>query len=256
MAGTDPLNHRDVIYTRGVALYRDQGVVLRTIKLGEADRIVTIFTQAHGKVRAVAKGIRKTGSRFGGRLEPTSHVAFQCYEGRELDVVTQVETIDANRVLREHFGALTHAISMLEAVDQVAVDRERNLALYRMLVSALRTMSENPSPMVAPAFHWKVLSLEGFHPMLDECVRCGTTDGPFLAFAVAEGGVVCGSCVTLVGVRVQARTLELLGSIFDGGLRSVLVEPAGPATQELERLGISALEYHLERRLRSASLLV
>ena len=78
-------------------LYRDQGVVLRTIKLGEADRIVTFLTQGHGKVRAVAKGVRKSGSRFGARLEPTSHVAIQCYRGRELDVVTQVETIDANR---------------------------------------------------------------------------------------------------------------------------------------------------------------
>lgn len=240
----------------GVPLYRDQGVVLRTIKLGEADRIVTVFTQAHGKVRAVAKGVRKTASRFGGRLEPTSHVALQCYEGRELDVVTQVETIDANRALREHFGALTHAVSMLEAVDQVTVDRERNLALYRMLVGALRTMAERPSPVVASAFHWKVLSLEGFHPMLDVCAGCGTREGPYLAFALAEGGVVCGPCTARSGVRVQPRTLELLRRIFDGGLRSVLDEPVGEATRELERLGISALEHHLERRLRSSALLV
>ena len=96
-------------------LYRDQGVVLRTIKLGETDRIVTILTQGHGKVRAVAKGVRKPGSRFGARLEPMTHVAVQCYRGRELDVVTQTETIDANRALREHYGCLTHAISMLES---------------------------------------------------------------------------------------------------------------------------------------------
>ena len=125
-------------------LYRDQGVVLRTIKLGETDRIVTILTQGHGKVRAVAKGVRKTGSRFGARLEPMSHVALQCYRGRELDVVTQVETIDANRPLREHYGCLTHAISMLEAIDQVAQEREPNPALYRMLVGALRTLAEHP----------------------------------------------------------------------------------------------------------------
>ena len=112
-----------------MALYRDQGVVLRTIKLGEADRIVTILAQGHGKVRAVAKGIRKSTSRFGARLEQTSHVALQCYRGRELDVVTQVETIDAFRQLREHYGSLTHAIAMLEAVDQVAQEREANPAL-------------------------------------------------------------------------------------------------------------------------------
>src|SRR6201989_3108334 len=100
-------------YTDVVNLYRDQGVVLRTIKLGETDRIVTILTQGHGKVRAVAKGVRKTTSRFGARLEPTSHVALQCYRGRELDVVTQVETLEAHRALREEYALFTHAIPML-----------------------------------------------------------------------------------------------------------------------------------------------
>ena len=152
--------------------------MLRTIKLGETDRIVTILTQGHGKVRAVAKGVRKSGSRFGARLEPTSHIALQCYRGRELDVVTQVETIDANRALREHYGCLTHAISMLEATDQVAQEREANPALYRMLVGALRTLAENPNPLVSAAFFWKLLSLEGFHPLLDACARCGDEDGP------------------------------------------------------------------------------
>ena len=156
-----------------MALYRDQGVVLRSIKLGETDRIVTMLTRANGKVRAVAKGVRKPGSRFGARLEPTSHIAFQCYRGRELDIVTQVETIDANRALREHYGCLTHSISMLEAVDQVALEREPNHALYRMLESALRTLAREPSPIVSAAFFWKLLSLEGFHPMLDSCARCG-----------------------------------------------------------------------------------
>jgi DNA repair protein RecO (recombination protein O) len=113
-------------------LYRGEGVVLRTIKLGEADRIVTFMTLGHGKVRAVAKGIRKTTSKFGARLEPTSRVAFQCYRGRELDIVTQVETMEANRHLREEYALLTHAIPMLEAVDQVAQEREPNPALYRM----------------------------------------------------------------------------------------------------------------------------
>src|SRR5690606_37782486 len=129
-----------------------------TIKLGEADRIVTFMTKGHGRVRAVAKGIRRTGSRFGARLEPTSHVALQLYRGRELDIVTQVETIDANRVLREHYGCLTHAISMLEAVDQVAPEREPNPALYRMLTNALRTLAAEPSPIVSAAFFWKLLS--------------------------------------------------------------------------------------------------
>src|SRR3954469_22125249 len=171
-------------------LYRDSGVVLRTIKLGEADRIVTVFTQGHGKVRAVAKGVRKTTSKFGARLEPTSHIAVQCYRGRELDVVTQVETIESNRALREGYGLLTHAVPMLEAVDQVAQEREPNPALYRMLTGALRTLAASASPAVTPAFFWKLLSLEGFHPLLDMCVRCSEADADLVAFAVEDGGMV------------------------------------------------------------------
>jgi DNA repair protein RecO (recombination protein O) len=238
-----------------VSLYRDQGVVLRTIKLGETDRIVTLLTQGHGKVRAVAKGVRKPGSRFGARLEPTSHVAFQCYQGRELDVVTQAETIDANRALREHYGCLTHAVSMLEAADQVAQEREPNAALYRMLVGALRTLADTPTPLVSAAFFWKLLSLEGFHPLLDECARCGTPEGPFLAFDVDEGGVLCATCGRVVGWRLDDDTLALVRRILGGELRAALAQPPGPANAATERLALVTLEHHLERRLRSAALL-
>jgi len=237
-------------------LYRDKGVVLRTIKLGEADRIITFLTQANGKVRAVAKGVRRTASRFGARLEPTSHVALQCYRGRELDVVTQVETIDANRALREHYGCLTHAVSMLEAVDQVAQERERNTALYRMLVGALRTLAADPSPVVSAAFFWKLLSLEGYHPMLDPCVRCGFDEPPFVAFDLDEGGVLCDGCGHHSGRRVTPDALDVLNRILGGQLNSVLMSPpTAPVLSEVERLGIAALEYHSERRLRSAALL-
>jgi len=239
-----------------VSLYRDQGVVLRTIKLGETDRIVTVLTQGNGKVRGVAKGIRKPGSRFGARLEPTSHVALQCYKGRELDVITQVETLDAFRPLREHYGCLTHAISMLEAVDQVAQERERNVALYRMLVGALRTLAATPSAVITPAFFWKLLSLEGFHPLLDACARCGDDAGPFLAFDLGEGGLLCGACGQFGGLRVQPAAVELLRSMLGGELNRVLADPPSPAVvMEVERLAVAALEYHLERRLRSAALL-
>ena len=239
-----------------MSLYRDQGVVLRTIKLGEADRIVTLFTQVNGKVRAVAKGIRRPGSRFGARLEPTSHVALQCYRGRELDIVTQVETIDSHRELREHYGSLTHAVSMLEAVDQIAQDRERNLPLYRMLVGALRTLAERPSPVVSAAFFWKLLSLEGFHPLLDGCARCGDESGPFPAFDLGEGGVLCDTCSRTGGRRVGAETLAVVEQIVGGQLNRVLDDPpTGAVLTEVERLAIGALEYRSERRLRSAALL-
>jgi DNA repair protein RecO (recombination protein O) len=231
-------------------------VVLRSIKLGETDRIVTILGLGHGKVRAVAKGVRKPGSRFGARLEPTSHIAFQCYRGRgELDVVTQVETIEAHRGLREHYGCLTHAVAMLEATDQVAQDREPNPPLCRMLAGALRTLAASPAALVSAAFFWKLLSLEGFHPMLDVCARCGDETGPFVAFDLFDGGVLCESCGALGGRALPPASLALLRRILGGELRGALAEPPSAATADVERLALAALEHHIERRLRSAALL-
>ena len=250
-------------------LYRDEGVVLRAIKLGEADRIVTIFTQGHGKIRAVAKGIRKTTSKFGARLEPMSRVALQCYKGRELDIVTQAESLDSNRALREEYALLTRSVPMLEAVDQVAQDREPNPAMYRMLTGALHTLAATRNPLVTPAFFWKLLSLEGFHPLLDGCARCGEPDAALetgiagdtgsdhelVAFDLEEGGTVCRSCARGGGRPVTPGGLALLRRVLGGGLNGALAEAPGPAAHEVEQLGVRALEHHVERRLRSAVLL-
>jgi len=234
--------------------------VLRTVKLGEADKIVTILTLHRGKVRAVAKGLRKTGSRFGGRLEPTSHVSLQCYEGRELDVVTQVETVDAFRRLREDYASLTTALAMVEATDQVAQEHERNPLLYQMLVRALLTLDDDPSPVLAAAFLWKLLSLEGFHPVLEVCAGCeepvGETREPVVVDLDA-GGVLCRSCAGPLGRRhaIGPAALSLVQRILGGDLKRALAVPEGPAVREAERMALDALEHHVERRLRSAPLL-
>ena len=129
-----------------MSLYRDDGVVLRTWRLGEADRIIVLLTAEHGKVRAVAKGVRKTRSKFGGRLEPTSHVAVQLHRGRgDLDIVTQAETLDRFEGLRLDAERFAEASSLLEAIDVVAPDREPDRERYRMLVGALRTLNERPA---------------------------------------------------------------------------------------------------------------
>ena len=237
-------------------LHRDEGVVLRTVKLGEADRIITIFTAEHGKVRAVAKGVRKSGSRFGARLEPPSNVAVQCYRGRDLDVVTQVECIDVFRTIREDYTNLTRAAAILEVVDQLSPDREPNPALHRMLVGALRTLDATPSPVITPAFFWKALSLEGFHPFLEACVRCGETAEEYPAIDLAEGGALCPTCGRLGGTRITPEGFALLGQLVTGGLHRAMADPPAPeAILEVERLGVAALEHHSERRLRSAALL-
>jgi DNA repair protein RecO (recombination protein O) len=236
-----------------MSLYRDSGVVLRTIRLGEADRIVTFVTQAHGKVRAVAKGVRKTKSRFGGRLEPTTHVAAQFYEGRELDIVTQVETLDHFRAIRDDLDRVAKATSLLEAVDQVAQEREPNSRLYTMLVGALRALAAHDAPLLVPAFFWKLLSLEGAHPLLDRCAGCGADDEEMVAFEMAVGGALCRTCRQ--GQAVTPEALALVRRILEGGLAEALNEPPSPATHEVEHLAARALEAHLERRLRSLHVL-
>src|ERR1700694_5974357 len=173
-----------------MALYRDRGVVLRTYRLGEADRIIVVLTEGHGKVRAVAKGVRKTKSRFGSRLEPTSHVALLLYEGRELDVITQADTIEHHPSMREDLTRWAKATPVLEAVDHVAQDREPDVQLYRMAVGALRALEQHDSPLLVPAFYWKLLAAEGVAPLVDGCARCGATD-ELVAFDLTEGGVLC-----------------------------------------------------------------
>lgn len=233
-------------------IYREVGIVLRTIRLGEADKIVTIVTEGRGKVRAVAKGVRKTKSRFGGRLEPLSHVSLQLYEGRNLDTVTQAETIDHFRAIREDLERLGQATTMLEVIDALVQEGEDDPRLYQMLVGALRTLEAAPSPLVVPAFFWKLLAHVGFRPMLDECVSCGATD-KLVAFDLAEGGALCRSCAR--GTRISPEALSLLRRILGGDLVAVLAEPPSPPGYEIEHLATRAIEHHLERRIRSAGIL-
>ena len=235
-----------------MGLYRDEAVVLRTMRLGEADRIVTLLTRGRGKVRAVAKGVRKTKSRFGGRLEPPTHVSLLMYEGRELDIVTQAETLDHFGAIRDDLDRLARATSMLEAVDQVAQEREPSPRLYLMLVGALRALAARDAPLIVPAFFWKLLSLEGSHPLLDRCASCGAEEA-LEAYDQAEGGVLCRSCRR--GRPISAEALSILRRILGGGLAQVLEEQPGPATREVEHLAVRSLEGHLERRLRSLGVL-
>jgi DNA repair protein RecO (recombination protein O) len=231
-------------------LYRDQAIVLRTWKLGEADRIVNLMTKGHGKVRAVAKGVRKTKSKFGGRLEPTAHVALQLYEGRELDIVTQAESLDQFATFRTDVDRFTGASAMLEAVDQVAQEGERNPELYQLLLGALRALAGPGGPLVLPAFFLKLLALEGFRPMLDRCAGCGE-EAELVAFNDLDGGALCATCRR--GVAISPEALALMRLILGGKLGEALSQPAGPATHEVQVLATGALEHHLERRLRSVN---
>ena len=235
-------------------LYRDTGVVLRTYKLRESDRIVVIHTAENGKVRAVAKGVRKTRSKFGARLEPMSHVRLLLYRGRELDIVSQAEAVEPLSPMLSSLDRASQGLAAIEAVDQLSLERQPNLQLYRMLVGVLRSIATNPSPLTVAAFYWKLLANEGMRPELDRCLRCGEVEpgAQFVAFDLNEGGVLCRSCRS--GQSISPEALTVMREVLGGQLVHALAREESPVTHEVSSLATKALEFHIERRLKAVAM--
>lgn len=238
-----------------MSLLQDRGVVLRTYRLGEADRIVVLLTEGHGKVRAVAKGVRKTASKWGARLEPLSHVALLWWQGRsDLAVVSQAEVVDAFKPVREDLDRMARALSIVEVAEQIGHEGHADPGLYRMLVGALRTLADRryEPTMVAPAFFWKALAHEGSEPVLDGCAACGAPSASveLVAFDMAQGGVLCRGCRR--GRPVSPAALATVREILGGSLGRVLSGPVPDSAEEVTTLATEAMEAHLDRRLRAA----
>jgi DNA repair protein RecO (recombination protein O) len=233
-------------------LYRDEGVVLKTTKLGEADRIVTLMTRDNGKVQAVAKGVRKTKSRFGGRLEPFSYVNLIIYRGRNLDTITSVEIRESFDIVRTDYARLLAAAALVEVVEKITPDRERLIPVYSLLVSGLQAIARDKGASVVPAFMVKLLSVSGYHPQLTVCAGCGDA-GPFGGFSPSLGGAVCEECwrQDRGAVRLAPDRIALLGRLLDSEFGEAVERPA---LLEITQVLRSYAEYHLERPLRSVHL--
>ena len=200
-------------------LYRDRAVVLRQHKLGEADRIVTLLTREHGLVRAVAKGVRRTRSKFGARLEPFAHIDVQLHPGRNLDIVTQVQAIDAFATdIVSDYGRYTCACAVLETAERLAgEERAPAPALHRLTVGALRAVADGSRPreLVLDAYLLRAMGIAGWAPALTECARCATP-GPHRAFHVAAGGSVCVHCRPSGSATPPQAVLDLMAALHDG----------------------------------------
>jgi DNA repair protein RecO (recombination protein O) len=239
-------------------LYKEQGIVLRSVKLGEADKIVTILTQGSGKVRGVAKGIRRTQSKFGARLEPLTHVSLLMYQGRNLDTVTQAEIIVPFLRIRGSFDLIAAAETMLEAADKVAEEHERNVRLFLLLLAGLRALEAGPNDpaAVAESFLLKLLSLSGFHPALSGCAACGSP-GPLEWFSAGQGGALCRECAEHDAGRVSPPAIKWLDDLARVELLGAGdMTPGAEIRREARAMLYGFAEYHLERRMRSFSLLV
>jgi DNA repair protein RecO (recombination protein O) len=239
-----------------VSLYRDTGVVLRVQKLGEADRIVTLLTRRHGKVRAVAKGVRRTRSRWGARLEPFNHVDVQCYTGRSLDVITQAQTVDAfGAGIVGDYPRYTAGCAILETADRlVAEEGEPTMRVYLLLVGAIRAMAgrERDPSLVLDAFLLRAMSHAGWAPAITECAKCAEP-GPHRAFSVAGGGAVCEVCRPPGSALPSPETFSLLDALLHGDWD--LADAAAPAARrDTSGLVAAHLQWHLERQLRSLPL--
>ncbi|MEP7059810.1 MAG: DNA repair protein RecO [Actinomycetota bacterium] len=239
--------------------YKEQGIVLRSMKLGEADKIVTVMTHGAGKVRGVAKGIRKTTSRFGARLEPFTHVSLMLYRGRgSLDTVTQAEIIAPHANIPLDLSRFAAGETMLEAVDKVAQEHERNSRLTLLLLSGLCALDAGPADpsAVAESFMLKLLSQSGFHPSLTACAVCGAAD-PQL-FSASLGGAVCNGCAES-GVGPASRAaLAYLAELaqVDLALAGAVDERDVRIRKESRGLLYGFAEYHFEWRMKSVPMLV
>ncbi len=254
-------------------LYRDDAVVLRVHKLGEADRIVTLLTRRHGRVRAVGRGVRRTTSRFGARLEPGSHVDLQvltvnnfgqdALPQRKLDTVLQSESIAAyGAQLVNDYPRWTAASAICETAERLTPEEgEPALRLYLLVVGALRSLAdrEHAPGLVLDAFFLRAMALSGWAPALDECAACGRQESGFTgetvltSFSVAAGGVVCSGCRPPGSVRPPAGTIALMSALMHA------YWPAADASGPDERRAVSGLvaaqlQWHLERGLRSLPL--
>lgn len=232
--------------------YRDEGIVLRTFNLGEADRIVTILTRSHGKVRAVAKGVRRTASKFGSRLEPFMVTDLQFYQGRStLDTIQQAETLGPYGAdIAGHYDRFTAASVMAETAERLT-DAEKATNQYTLLLGALRSLSrgDHEPKLTLDSYLMRAFSLAGWSPSLETCSRCGSPDD-LTSFVVHFGGMVCASCAPSGSARVGVETVETFEALLTGNWE-YLESVDRRHLNRVSSLISGYTQWHLERALKS-----
>lgn len=230
-------------------------MVLRTHKLGEADRIITLLTRNRGLIRAVARGVRKTSSRYGARLEPFMHVDIQVFEGRSLDRLGQVETLDAfARDLGLSYQRYTSGTAMLETAERlVHDDGEPAVQQYLLLVGALRALTSNQHDpgTILDSYQLRAMAVAGYSPSFDACARCGLS-GPHRNFHSPSGGMLCDQCRVPGSAVLGPATVRHLGALLAGTWEVVMLGDER-SRRESTTLINGYVSWHLERGLRSIS---
>lgn len=235
--------------------FRAEAVVLRHSDFGEADRLLTLYTREHGKVRAIAKGARKIASRKAGHLEPFTRVKLQLAKGRDLLIVTQAETIDAYPSLRADLTLTGYAAYVLELLDRFVPDEETALpSLFRLLTETLSRLATDSIPwLTIRSYEMRLLDLLGFRPQLFECVNCGNeilAEDQF--FSPALGGATCPGCGQgLPGLwPISVEALKYLRHFQRSEYREATrARPDEETQKEVETVMQGYFQYLLEREL-------
>ena len=240
--------------------YKTEAVVLRSIRFGEADRVLHVYTLERGRIGAVAKGVRKTTSRFGARLEPLSHVELMLHAGSgELQTVTGVHLVRPHSAVREDFYRLSVGLIGAEAMLRLFSEQEANERAFTALTRFLDLLDEAPHaaerPVLDPlalSFQLKLLWLSGYLPHLTSCAECGAADATLVGYSPRAGGAVCRACAALT----EALALSPAGI---GAIERLLASPladaaiADRAARDALRLVQASYEYHGGFRLRTLS---
>lgn len=242
-------------------LYRTEAIVLRRSDWGEADRLLTLFTPELGKLRVLAKGVRRLRSRKAGHLELFTRSNLLVAKGRDLHIVTQAETVDAYRPARDDLLRTTYACYVAELVDQFTLDGAENRPLYNLLAQALGWVgSSHDLAATARYVELAVLDLVGYRPELFRCVRRGeAVQAEDQFFSVSEGGAVCPRCGPgqVAGVQpISMSALKFLRYFQTSPYLTAMAASVRPAVHvELERVMLRYLTHQLERRLKSVDFL-
>jgi DNA repair protein RecO (recombination protein O) len=230
--------------------FKTEAIVLRSIRYGEADRILHLYSRERGRIGAVAKGVRRPKSRFGGRLEPLFRVGLVLHEGRgELYTVTSVETIHPHAALRENAAALARATEACQAVLRLFDSTEPNVPAYNLLCHELAFLDATPAAAArgqALAFRLKLLLAAGFVPELASCASCGEREH-LGAFSAGAGGVVCAACEA-GSFPLDPQAHEFLVTALGSPLAEV-ADAADRALAQADRAIAETLEHHAHVRL-------
>jgi DNA repair protein RecO (recombination protein O) len=237
-------------------VYRTEAIVLRRADFGEADRLLTVFTPERGKLRLVAKGARKPTSRKSGHVELFSHGQFMVAVGRELDIVTQAETLEPFLPLREDLLRTTYAYYVAELADAFTAEQDENRALFGLLMDAFGWLcAADDLPLVARYYELHLLGLAGYQPQLFVCGSCKKRLEPEVNYlSAADGSVFCSKCghdrpgTTQISVNAL-KVLRFLQTREWETCHLLRLSPASYA--EMERVMNGYITYHLERRLKS-----